>query len=59
MTKERAGLFRMAQHMQTTVGTLLQTMTAAEWQSWALLEQWEHQQREIAEFKKAQALFNG
>ena len=59
MTKERANIFRLAEHLHTPVGALLRQMTSAELISWGLLADYDHQQKELAEFRKAQAFSNG
>jgi len=58
MTRERANMHRLAEHLHMTVGALLRNATGAEMRSWGMLAQWEHDQKQLAEFRKAQA-FNG
>ena len=59
MTKERANIFRMAEHLHMPVGALLKTMSAAELVSWGKLQQWDHDQKQLAEFMKARSHSNG
>lgn len=59
MTQERAGMFKLAERLQIPVGALLSQMTGAEVISWGMLGEWEHQQKQLAEFKKAQAYSHG
>ena len=51
-------MHRLAEHLHMTVGALLRNATGAELRSWGALAQWEHDQKQLAEFRKAQA-FNG
>ena len=58
MTMERVTIFRLAERLGMSVGVLLQTLSRAELISWGLLAQWDHDQKQLAEFRKAQA-FSG